>query len=217
MVNRDNGCARGCTTARRGSRPCRSARRLRPRAHHPPCRDIRLPSSLCRACRQGMPDHYGLTGADEAGLALDDDIERIPFGQGVPFLVMGQVYPDLPVAEPQRKAEAFHARGSRGSKDNCPRKPRTPPNPKASADHTPAAEAMWTPSEAAPAMPAKSMNSAWVKCSTACCSFLPAEERVVLRVDAAGGVERRATTGSRAGDPRAVPRATRREAACPAC
>src|SRR5512146_3402895 len=55
---------------------------------------------------QLLPDHYGPLGADTADLTADNDIQRIPSGQDVPFLVMGQVDPDLPVAEPQREAEA---------------------------------------------------------------------------------------------------------------
>ena len=41
-----------------------------------------------------------------------------------------------------------------------PSKSRTPPNPKTSAIHPPAAEAMWTPSEAFPAASARSVKRA---------------------------------------------------------
>src|ERR1035437_747130 len=65
------------------------------------------------------------------------------------------------------KASSFQARGSRGVKDRWPSKSRTPPNPKTSDDHPPAAEAMWTPSEALPATLPRSISSAYWKYSRA--------------------------------------------------
>jgi hypothetical protein len=74
--------------------------------------------------------------------------QRIALLDEVAFLVMGE--PDR-ICRPQNRSEKaswFQACGSRGVKDRRPSKSRTPPNPKTSDDHTPAAEAIWTPSGA---------------------------------------------------------------------
>ena len=93
-------------------------------------------------------------------LAADGDLKRRALVESVALGVVPQLDAQLAPAEAQREPSDVHIDGRRELIDSWPPRSRTPPKPNTSACHTPAAEAMWTPSEALPATSARSMSSA---------------------------------------------------------